>query len=590
MLTVPRATSRLRSSPELATSCARPATSIPSACKTNPAGPNQCGFGAIGWHAQTVRISSTRTMSNVARSNNSVQYEDRSTQTEVEDCLRTLERLVSEPERLAALPEATRQALLIAAGRLSRPVRHERERVTKAIRRYRRKLEQQADLELRQTTEIRDGRSVANETSALSGISNAQLLAAPTDGEPSSQPRRLNRAQSCYVCKRDYTELHRFYDSMCPECAELNFRKRTQTADLNGRIALVTGARIKIGFHTVLMLLRAGAKVVGTTRFPHDAAERFAREPDYEHWEERLVLYGLDLRFCPSVELFAEHLLQTLPGLDFLINNAAQTVHRPSGFFSHLRQREGMRLEQLPERQRCLLRDNDHLVQRLQLDAPGTSPLALDLGERAPAAIAAGRNLATSGTAEPLELASDNEQIHFPPGRFDADGQQLDLRPNNSWRLKAADVSTPELIEVHLVNAIAPFLLVSRLKPLMLKTAARDKHIVNVSAMEGVFARRTKTDKHPHTNMAKASLNMLTRTSAKDFARDGIHMNSVDTGWVTDEDPHPHAERKIREYDFSPPLDAIDGAARVCDPIFTGFLSGEHAFGQFFKDYRASEW
>src|SRR5690606_1375706 len=160
------------------------------------------------------------------------------------------------------------------------------------------------------------------------------------------------------------------------------------------------------------------------------------------------------------------------------------------------------------------------------------------------------------------EAGGEHDALAFPRGRFDEDGNQLDLRPMNSWRLRAEEVKTPELLEVHLVNAISPFILVSRLHALMLKTDNRDKHVVNVSAMEGVFSRNTKTEKHPHTNMAKASLNMLTRTSAADFARKGIFMNSVDTGWVTDEDPHVHAMRKRHEDDFHPPLDAIDGAAR----------------------------
>jgi NAD(P)-dependent dehydrogenase (short-subunit alcohol dehydrogenase family) len=124
----------------------------------------------------------------------------------------------------------------------------------------------------------------------------------------------------------------------------------------------------------------------------------------------------------------------------------------------------------------------------------------------------------------------------------------------------------------------------------MLRTDNRDKHVVNVSAMEGCFSRNTKTEKHPHTNMAKASLNMLTRTSAADFANKGIFMNSVDTGWVTDEDPHVHAMRKRRDDDFHPPLDAIDGAARVVDPVFTGYATGAHPFGRFFKDYGDTDW
>ncbi len=153
----------------------------------------------------------------------------------------------------------------------------------------------------------------------------------------------------------------------------------------------------------------------------------------------------------------------------------------------------------------------------------------------------------------------------FPAGRYDEDSQQVDLRTINSWRLRLHEVETPELLEVQLVNAIAPYILNARLKPLMMKSGARDLHIVNVSAMEGQFYRTTKTDKHPHTNMAKAALNMMTRTSAPDYVRDGIHMNAVDTGWVTDEDPAVHAARKAEE-GFAPPLDIIDGAARIVDP------------------------
>ena len=178
----------------------------------------------------------------------------------------------------------------------------------------------------------------------------------------------------------------------------------------------------------------------------------------------------------------------------------------------------------------------------------------------------------------------------FPTGQLDHDLQQVDLRSINSWRLRLADISTVELLEVQLVNAVAPFILNARLKPLMQQVSTRDTHIVNVSAMEGVFYRAYKTDKHPHTNMAKAALNMLTRTSAQDYARDGIHMNSVDTGWITDEDPAEIAQRKTEELGFHPPLDQIDAAARICDPIISGFLTGEHQWGQFLKDYQVANW
>jgi NAD(P)-dependent dehydrogenase (short-subunit alcohol dehydrogenase family) len=178
----------------------------------------------------------------------------------------------------------------------------------------------------------------------------------------------------------------------------------------------------------------------------------------------------------------------------------------------------------------------------------------------------------------------------FPRGKVDQDLQQIDLRDRNSWRLLLHEVSTVELLEVQLVNAVAPFIFNARLKPLMLRTPDRDKHIVNVSAMEGQFYRNFKTTRHPHTNMAKAALNMMTRTSAADYQADGIHMNSVDTGWVTDEDPVEVAARKIVEQRFHPPLDIVDGAARIVDPIVDGVNTGKHVWGQFLKDYQPTDW
>jgi NAD(P)-dependent dehydrogenase (short-subunit alcohol dehydrogenase family) len=383
------------------------------------------------------------------------------------------------------------------------------------------------------------------------------------------------------VCKATFTALHHFSDSTCQRCGDVNFEKRQQTADLRGRTAVITGARVKIGYQASILLLRAGCTVVATTRFPRDAALRYAREADFAQWRDRLQVHGLDLRHTPSVEAFARHLDRTLSRLDFVINNACQTVRRPVGFYQHLMDGERQPLHALPAATHALLRSHEQLRAR-----------ELTGGGALPATATALRAHDSAELSQRALLAEDlvRDQGIFPGGRLDQDLQQVDLRAHNSWRMPLHEVATIELLEVQLVNAVAPFVLNARLKPLMLRAPSRDKHIVNVSAMEGQFYRSFKTDKHPHTNMAKAALNMMTRTSARDYVKDGIHMNSVDTGWVTDEDPVEIARRKTREHGFHPPLDVVDGAARIVDPIFSGFTTGVHVWGQFLKDYAPTHW
>jgi NAD(P)-dependent dehydrogenase (short-subunit alcohol dehydrogenase family) len=388
--------------------------------------------------------------------------------------------------------------------------------------------------------------------------------------ETDPNSRRLDEPRNCYVCKTDYFELHTHYDSMCPVCASLNWEKRLQTADLRGRVALVTGARVKIGYEIVLMLLRAGAHVIATTRFVVDAADRFAAEADFAKWSDRLDIKALDLRNTPSVEAFCAERVRDTKRLDFLIHNACQTVRRPPAYYEEMVGREDA--ARLSDGGRALLGASASVA-----STDGALMTASDA-----------RSVAELSVVDLLDEASLKPL--FPEGIHDGDGQPLDLREKNSWRLDLHEVSSIELVEVQLVNAIAPFVLNARLKPLMLGVPTADKHIVNVSAMEGQFYRTFKTTRHPHTNMAKAALNMMTRTSAADFAKDGIFMNSVDTGWVTDEDPFAKAVAKEESQRFSPPLDSVDGAARVLDPIFTGFRTGEHCWGQFLKDYSPTRW
>jgi NAD(P)-dependent dehydrogenase (short-subunit alcohol dehydrogenase family) len=385
------------------------------------------------------------------------------------------------------------------------------------------------------------------------------------------------------VCKRRYVEVDAFYHQLCPPCATRNHARRDARTDLRGRRALLTGGRAKIGMYIALRLLRDGAQTTITTRFPRDAARRFAAMGDSDDWLARLRIVGIDLRDPARVVELADEIAAEGP-LDILVNNASQTVRRSAASYALLAQAEAAPLAPGP-------------LPPIRTFGPGGATNGLPAAAGVGAAIGAGAGAVgpahwtptpaaltalalTAGSASPERIAAERA--------IDAGGLLPDLAETNSWIHHVDEVDPVELLEVQLCNQTAPFILVGRLRGALAASPARRTYIVNVSAIEGQFNRGYKGPGHPHTNMSKAALNMLTRTSAHELLRDGILMTSVDTGWITDERPHPTKMRLAGE-GFHAPLDLVDGAARVYDPIVRG-EAGEDLYGCFLKDYEPAPW
>nr|WP_222132084.1 SDR family NAD(P)-dependent oxidoreductase [Pseudonocardia sp. C8] len=410
--------------------------------------------------------------------------------------------------------------------------------------------------------------TAATATGATGRIDDETAGIPLTSSAPGATAGVLHKARGCYVCKVRYTTVDAFYHQLCPGCAAAHHAHRAARTDLSGRRALLTGGRAKIGMYIALRLLRDGAHLTLTTRFPRDAARRFAALDDSADWLHRLRVVGVDLRDPAQVVALADEVAAAGP-LDILINNAAQTVRRSPGSYAAL---EAAESEALPP---------GALPEIVSFTSATAREHPALLAGAVPGAGALVTSAMTARSASPDRIAAGTA--------VDAGGLLPDTAAVNSWVDHVQHVDPLELLEVQLCNQTAPFVLVSRLRAAMAASTARRKYVVNVSAMEGVFGRGYKAPGHPHTNMAKAALNMLTRTSAGEmFATDRILMTSVDTGWITDERPHP-TKLRLADDGFHAPLDLSDGAARVYHPIVAG-EAGEDLHGVFLKDYAVSSW
>jgi NAD(P)-dependent dehydrogenase (short-subunit alcohol dehydrogenase family) len=410
--------------------------------------------------------------------------------------------------------------------------------------------------------------TAATATGAPGRIDDETRGLALTSHASGTRAGTLLRARACYICKQRYRDVDAFYHQLCPSCAALNHERRDARTDLTGRRALLTGGRAKIGMYIALRLLRDGAHTTITTRFPNDAVRRFTAMDDSADWVHRLRVVGIDLRDPGQVMALADEVAAQGP-LDILINNAAQTVRRSPEAYAHLATAAQAPLPSgaLPD------------VVTLGRGAPATTP-GLSGGHWSPTPQALSALALTAGSASADRIATGTA--------IDAGGLAPDLHPHNSWSQVVDEVDPVELLEVQLCNQTAPFILISRLRSALAASEARRTYVVNVSAMEGQFSRGYKGPGHPHTNMAKAALNMLTRTSATELLSSGILMTSVDTGWITDERPHP-TKMRLADEGFHAPLDLVDGAARVYDPIVRG-EAGEDVHGVFLKDYAPAPW
>ena len=411
---------------------------------------------------------------------------------------------------------------------------------------------------------------------------------------------------NCYVCKkRLYLDnIHKFYGNLCEKCGEYNYSFRTMELDFSGRIAIVTGGRIKIGYYIATKLLSYGCKVLVTTRFPKDALLKFKNHPEYEKWEKNLIIYPVDFRIFESVSKFIKFVNENFPHLDILINNAAQTTRKTSSFYKYLLPTELKELEKEDEKkiikidyvdiqniQNEIKEDNKN--ENIITDNEIQNNLISLINTKKDESNKNNESLPLSVIASQMKIMEEKNQPIIE--KIGNDGQPYDFSDGkNSWNLEFDEIPFEEFVEVQRINAWVPYILCVKLKPLMLKSPFPDKYIVNVTAVEGIFNHFKRTT-HVHTNMAKAALNMFTRTCGKYLKKDGIYMTCVDTGWVfpMNEMNKILDKNKKKEYEdeFSNiPLDELDGAMRVLHPIIEGIKNKNYLYGILLKDYVKSEW
>ena len=407
--------------------------------------------------------------------------------------------------------------------------------------------------------------------------------------------------KNCYICKEKFglDNIHSFYGNLCKKCGDYNYSFRTMKLDFTGRIAIVTGGRVKIGYYIATKLLSYGAKVLITSRFPKDALFKFQKEPDYEKWKNNLVVYPIDFRIFESTIKFVQFINDNFPHVDILINNAAQTIRRTASYYKYLLPIETKDLNKEDDK-KIIKNDFVNLQNQLKEGESVPNP-AKSKNDIKNALISLVDNkskeyqeiLPLSVIASQIRIMEEKSQPHVTV--MGGDGQPYDFsKGKNSWNFEFDEIPFQEFTEVQIINTWTPYYLCVKLKPLMMQSPFPDKYIVNVTSVEGIF-NHFKRSSHVHTNMAKAALNMFTRTCGSYLKDIGIYMTCVDTGWVSpmnemnsllDKDKKNSYENEF----VNVPLDELDGAMRVLHPIIEGIKNKNFLYGILLKDYVKSPW
>ncbi len=388
----------------------------------------------------------------------------------------------------------------------------------------------------------------------------------------------MNKIKSpgCYLCMKKTQKIHWFYHSQCPDCGDTSLKFRNLKRDLTGYHAIVTGARLKLGYQIALKLLRAGAEVLITSRKWEEAFHRYQEEPDYSNFVDRLhvMRFSFDLlKISEQMELFQNELQRVWPDkcVDIIIHNAAQTIANVLESDSSSSNSED--LTESPSSEDSFYNDQTKTNKRKRY---------------------------------PLKSWFTNP---FP--EVDKYGRVIDRREKNSWTTEFGTVDPNELNNVLMANVTAPFIINQMLLPYLKNTfdiKKRKPFIIHVHAKEGHFSSH-KTNKHTHTNVAKAGLHMLTRCMASQHATidilshyqstmedtpwvdrykrnhielghhhnnlshigNWVNVHGIDPGWFSKDEYN--IDTLIKRNILCPPIDEIDAASRIVYPIFENLPS-----------------